>query len=662
MSHRIRPGRGYGARVKDLILKRSAAVALVPGLLVGLAGARPAAADLLVVASNGENAVTLVDPADLSPVARFPTGVGPHEIAISPDQRYAYVADAGAGPSGPRGRTITVVDLARREVKATYDLGASPHDLVTSRDGSLLWVTVASERAVYEIDTDLGTVAKKWQTGVDGGWMLVATPGGEKLYVAHLEGGGISAIDRASGKVAFIRTRPGEMGMAVSPDGAELWAANVETGRVVVIDTRSDRVVARFASGGKAPMRVKFTPDGGRVLIPHGESRTLVLFDRARRAPVRTIRLPAAPKILTVSGDGRRAYMTSPGRALAMVVDLEAARVTGTFLTGKTPDGIAWAGKPGPFRARVAFSINQPDLVPEGIAYDPVTRTFFVSSTYRRKIVAVGPDGTARDFTSEAQDGLLGAVGMKVDARRRRLWAASGDAGRNMPMKGMTPDGEGSSALSAYDLRTGKLVRKFHLPGGRDKHFLNDLVLSARGDVYVTDSIMGSIEVVRPGGTRLERFLGPGSLPHPNGIAISDDQRTLFVATRGGYRAIDIATRAVRELPSAAPFGSTDGLAYYKGSLVAVQPWEQGRAIEQYLLSPTGDRVTGSRVLVADHPEHLQPTTGVVVDGELFYVANSQLQLFRSIFRADGSFPALPLRPVVVLRVPVPAEVVPGRR
>jgi sugar lactone lactonase YvrE len=421
-------------------------------------------------------------------------------------------------------------------------------------------------------------------------------------------------------------------------------------------------VVARFASGGQAPMRLKFTPDGRRVLVPHRASQTLVLFDRARRAAVKTIRLPAAPKILTVSGDGRRAYMTSPDRALAMAVDLEAARVTGTFLTGKTPDGIAWAGTPGPFRARVAFAINQPDLVPEGIAYDPVTRTFFVSSTYRRKIVAVGPDGAARDFTSEAQDGLLGVVGMKVDARRRILWAASGDAGRNMPMKGMTPDGEGSSALFMLDLGTGKLVRKFSLAGGREKHFLNDLVVSARGDVYVTDSLQGSIAVVRQGGTRLERFLGPGSVPWPNGIAISDDQRTLYVAARGAYRAIDIATRRIRVLPSTVPFGSTDGLAYHRGSLVAVQPWEQGRVIEQYLLSPGGDRVTGSRVLAADHPEHLQPTTGVVVDGELFYVANSQLQLFRSIFRADGSFPALPLRPVVVLRVPLPAEVVPGRR
>lgn len=617
-------------------------LALAPG---------PAAADVLVVASNGENTVTLLDPYDLSPVARFPTGAGPHEIAVSPDHRHAYVADAGSGPASP-GRTVTVVDLARREVKATYDLGAGslPHDLAVSPDGSILWAACAPDRTVREIDTDDGTTARTWKTGVEGGWMLAATPSGAKLYVAHLEGGGVSIVDRERERVSFVRTRPGEMGIAVSPDGAEVWAANVQTNRMIVIDVATDRVVARFASGGKAPLRVKFTPDGKRVLVPHRTSKTLVVFDRARRAPVQTIRLPVQPKILTVSGDGRRAFLTSPDRSMAMAVDLRAARVTDLIPTGKTPDGIAWAGTPGPFRARVSFTINQPDLVPEGIAHDPVTRTFYVSSTYRRKIVAVGPDGEARDFASEAQDGLLGVVGMKVDARRRVLWSAAGDAGRNMPMVGMKPAGEGSSRLFQYDLRTRKLVRKL-APAGRGKHFLNDLVLGARGVVYVTDSLQGAVYTVRAGGARLETLIEAGRLPWPNGIAISGDQRTLFVATREGYRAIDIATRRVRELPSIVPVGGTDGLAYHRGALIAVQPWEQGRVIQRYVLSPAGDRIVRSEVVAADHPEHLQPTTGVVVGDELHYIANSQLQLFRSIFRADGTFPLLPLRPVVVLRV-----------
>ncbi|HEY0096281.1 MAG TPA: hypothetical protein VGB96_18270, partial [Archangium sp.] len=61
-------------------------------------------------------------------------------------------------------------------------------------------------------------------------------------------------------------------------------------------------------------------------------------------------------------------------------------------------------------RSTTAFTLSERDLIPEGIAHDPVTGTFFVSSIAKRKIVAVRPDGSVSDFaTSEAQlDSVLG--------------------------------------------------------------------------------------------------------------------------------------------------------------------------------------------------------------------------------------------------------------
>jgi DNA-binding beta-propeller fold protein YncE len=604
----------------------------------------PAAAPAggLLVASNAEDTVTLLDDATLRPIARFPTGSRPHEIAVSPDQRFAYVAN-----TGEVGRGITVIDLARREVAATWSTGDHlPHDVRVSRDGELVWAACGPTRAVIELDADDGSLVRAFETGLEGGWMLAASPDDRTLFVAHLEGGAISAIDRASGTVSVHRTQPGEMGMDVAPDGAEVWVANVETGALTVLDPRADRIVASFASGGASPMRVRFTPDGKRVLVAHAEPPALVVFDRARRAPAATIRLPAAPKILTVSGDGRRAFLDSPTASLVMAVDLRGGRVAATTPVGKTPDGLAWVGEPGRYAATVAFTLPEADLVPEGIAHDPTTGTFYVGSTYRRKIVAVAPGAAPRDFTTEAQDGLLGVVGMKVDPARRVLWAAAGDAGAGMPMKGMTAGGEGRSGLWKYDLGTGKLLQRLLREG--EKRFFNDLVLDASGDVYVSESIGGSVWVAR--GDQLAPWLADGSLPGANGVALSGDGRTLFVAVGGGLAAVDVASRRVAPIASQAPVRA-DGLAHHRGALVAVQPWAQGRAIVRLQLAPSRDRVVATRVLSADHPEHLQPTTGVVVGDELFYIANSQLQRFRALVAPDGSFPLRPLRPPVILRV-----------
>jgi hypothetical protein len=80
------------------------------------------------------------------------------------------------------------------------------------------------------------------------------------------------------------------------------------------------------------------------------------------------------------------------------------------------------AREPRVTRAQTAFTLaGQRDLIPEGIAYDPVDDVFYVSSIYRRKVLRVERSDRATDFVGEEQDGMLGGLGVKVDAKRRLL-------------------------------------------------------------------------------------------------------------------------------------------------------------------------------------------------------------------------------------------------
>src|SRR5687768_15158028 len=88
-------------------------------------------------------------------------------------------------------------------------------------------------------------------------------------------------------------------------------------------------------------------------------------------------------------------------------------------------------------QSEVAFKIADPDFIPEGITYDPSTKTFFLGSTFKRKIVAIDAAGKVRDFTTEAQDGIYGVLGMRVDPKTRTLWAISSNAGGTMPARGL---------------------------------------------------------------------------------------------------------------------------------------------------------------------------------------------------------------------------------
>jgi len=304
-------------------------------------------------------------------------------------------------------------------------------------------------------------------------------------------------------------------------------------------------------------------------------------------------------------------------------------------------------------RSQTAFRIEERELIPEGIAYDPRERIFYVGSTFKRKIVSVDEKGVARNFTGEAQDGLLGALGMKVDAKRRLLWVISSNAGGTMPGKGLGRDCLGCSSVFKYDLRTGRLIKKYALSNKPNVHFLNDLTINSRGDAFITDTVTGDLYLISRSKDELELFANLGAKAFPNGIDLSRDERHLFVAAGGGIRAVNLRDRTSRSLkmPDGVSPTVIDGLYFYQGSLVAIQPFADQRKVVRYYLDRGANAVTKVEVIEPEHPMFQQPTTGVLVGKDFYYIANSQLQYFRSIYKPEGEYDKGQLQDVVVLKV-----------
>lgn len=298
----------------------------------------------------------------------------------------------------------------------------------------------------------------------------------------------------------------------------------------------------------------------------------------------------------------------------------------------------------------VAFRINDPELIPEGIAYDPATKTFFVGSTFKRKIVAIDAAGKVRDFTTEAQDGIFGVLGMRVDVKRRILWAISSNAGATMPARGLDKSCLGCSTVTSYNVDNGQLLKKYELPNKPAVHFLNDLAVAANGDVFITDTMSGDIYRIANGAASMAAFASLGAQTYPNGIDIADDGKTLYVATAAGIRRVGTTDKSIAPI-AGMPGEKTpviDGLYFYRGSLVAIQPFEANRKVVRYFLN--GDVISKADVVEAEHESMKQPTTGVIVGNDFHYIANAQLQFFRAMYK-DGVYDKAALADVVVLKV-----------
>src|SRR6266513_4130320 len=274
-------------------------------------------------------------------------------------------------------------------------------------------------------------------------------------------------------------------------------------------------------------------------------------------------------------------------------------------------------------RGALAFSLPDPDLLPEALAHDPITGGWLVGSLAKRKIIRLAENRPASDFISDGE--LLRVVGIHVDSARALLWFATW-APR---AAGPTPPNEPPSQTRLFkcDLRTGHVLRTYVPSDSEGDHLFNDLAIARNGDVFITDTDQGSVYRVRLDADTLELFLSPGieRFSDANGITLSADERALYVAFVEGIARIDVRAKAIMRLPLLGPgsAASIDGLYWYRGSLIGVQHLPGLEQVARYDLTPDGRSIAHVTVLErGDSLLHL-PTTGAIVSDQFYYIANS---------------------------------------
>jgi YVTN family beta-propeller protein len=318
-----------------------------------------AAHPVLLALSKTDHTLSIVDPVTLKVIAKMPVGPDPHEVIASEDGTRAWVSNM----LNSQGHELDVLDLVSHKALPSIDTAPMVGLHGLDFQGGKVWFTAQGAKSIGRLDPATGKTEWIMGTGQDFTHLIRVMPDGQTIFVSNAHSASVSIIENremppdpmrpvSSGPARrdwFVTTIPtllGTEGFDVSPDWKELWTAAASDGKLWIIDTLQRKVAATIDAKLNGANRLKFTPDGKRVLISILSTGDLFVYDVASRKEIKRVTLGKGCAGILMDPDGSRAFVGCTAANYVAVVDMNTLTVTNHLDVGGGPDGLTWASRP----------------------------------------------------------------------------------------------------------------------------------------------------------------------------------------------------------------------------------------------------------------------------------------------------------------------------
>jgi YVTN family beta-propeller protein len=311
----------------------------------------------IYVPNRQGNDVSVIDPATMKVVDRFPVGVNPQHVVPSWDLKTLWVTNNAEGRTDG---TLTPIDpMTGRPGKAiAVD---DPYNMYFTPDGrSAIVVAEALKRLDLRDPQTMalqGSIPVPQCKGINHADFSI--DGRIAIFTCEFQGG-LARIDLVGRKVlGYLKLSRGGMpqDIRVSPDGRIFYVADMKAGGVFVIDGDAFKEIGFLRTGigthGLYPSR-----DGSKLYVanrgsahvfgpPRGKGSVSVI-DFASRQVVTTWPIPGggSPDMGNVSIDGKVLWLSGRFDNVVYAIDTATGEVR-TIPVGKEPHGLAVWPQPG---------------------------------------------------------------------------------------------------------------------------------------------------------------------------------------------------------------------------------------------------------------------------------------------------------------------------
>jgi YVTN family beta-propeller protein len=258
------------------------------------------------VSNEAQSTLDVVDAKSLKVTGRIPLSGHPNNISISKDGRRVYVAIARAPGA------VDVIDTASLENVKSIPVKGAVHNTYVTPDGK--WVVAGSivsrtitvissktEKTEWSLEMDLGIRPMAFTTNRDGStkWILVQLSGFNGFAVVDFattkEINRITLPDLPPGKSRYAFGGNESHGMAVTPDQMTL-VVNSRLNSSIYLYSLPDLKLQGSVEVGKAPDWVTLTPDGKMAYVACAASDYVSVVDLAAKREVTKVPVGQVPK------------------------------------------------------------------------------------------------------------------------------------------------------------------------------------------------------------------------------------------------------------------------------------------------------------------------------------------------------------------------------
>jgi YVTN family beta-propeller protein len=318
-------------------------------VLAALATLSLHAATVRIVQTNAAgDSVMLIDPVTNKVVGEI-TGIEVnHGAAVAPDGSRFYITNEAES-------TLDVADAKTLKVTKHIPLTNHPNNVAVSKDGKRVYVAiVAGAGAVDVIDTTSLTRVKsiRMEGGIHNTYV---TPDGKFVVAGSIIGKKINVIDQKTEEIVWtLPTEEGVRPMAfeTNPDGStkRIFVELSNFNGFVTVDFASRKVVDKIpmpevAASEKTTVGLQGSPCHGLAVTADGKTLTVLskMNSRVYFVSLPDLKIIGETKVghhpdwITLTPDGKRAYVANAGSNTVSVVDIATRKEITQIPVGQVP-------------------------------------------------------------------------------------------------------------------------------------------------------------------------------------------------------------------------------------------------------------------------------------------------------------------------------------